>query len=91
MDLRGRLQENRNEILFCYGKNSICITFHAGEMKYNFDSWVVWVNRPIKKCKQTRARYRNNHFGGNIAEIVEEDLRYINITLEKNIKFLSFG
>ena len=41
----------------------------AGEVKYNFVSGVVGVNRPIKKCKQTRTRYRDKHVGDNSAGI----------------------
>ena len=41
------------------------LLFVAGEMKCNFVSEVVGVNRPIRKCKQTKVRYRDKHVGGN--------------------------
>ena len=63
------------------------LIFNVGRMKYNFVSGVVGVNRPIKKYKQTRVRYRNKHVGGNNTGISEEHLHYINITTEKNFNF----
>ena len=45
------------------------LLFIAGEMQCNFVSGVTEVNQPIKKCKQTRARYRDEYVGGNNAGI----------------------
>ena len=45
------------------------LTFIAGEMKYNFVLEMVGLKQPIKKCKQTRARSRKKHVGGNNAGI----------------------
>ena len=41
------------------------LLFTAGQMRYNFVSCVVWV----KKCKQTKARYKDKHVGFNNAGI----------------------
>ena len=45
------------------------LLFIAGEMKCNIVLGVVGVQRPIKKCKQTRARYRDKDVGGKNASI----------------------
>ena len=45
------------------------LLFIAGKMKYNFVLGVVGAKQPIKKCKQTRARGRDRHVGGNNASI----------------------
>ena len=59
--MRPEMKFPRNEISFCQEKSSVYINFHCGR--------VVGVKRPIKKCKQTRARYRAKHVGGNDAGI----------------------
>ena len=51
--MRPEMQYTQNEISFCYEKNVITLLFITGEMKYNFVSRVVGVNRTIKICKQT--------------------------------------
>ena len=38
-------------------------------MKYNFVLQVVGIKKPMKKCKQSKARYRDKHIGGNSAGI----------------------
>ena len=55
---------------FTMKKILLTLLFIADEMKVFFKVLgVVGVNRPIKKCKQTRARYRGNHVGNNNADI----------------------
>ena len=41
----------------------------AGEMKCTFVPEMVGVKRSIKKCKQTRAKYRDKHVEGNSEDI----------------------
>ena len=64
------------------------LLFIAGKMKYNFVSGVIGVNRPINKCKQTRARYREKHVGDNNAGIYWRSFM-LNHHNKKRSKFLS--
>ena len=43
--------------------------FIVDEMKHNFISWVVGVNRCIEKPIQSRARYKDKHVGSNNGSI----------------------
>ena len=63
------------------------LLFIAGEMKCNFALGVFGVKRPIEKCKQTRARYRDKHVGGKIHVFIEKF--YVKSTQEL-IKILNF-
>ena len=62
---------NINGMKFRFAMKNILFTllFIAGEIKYNFVSGVFGVNQPIKKSKQTRARYIDKHVRGNNAGI----------------------
>ena len=53
------------EISICHGKIQFKLLFIATGMKCNFVMGVVDVKQSIKKFKQVRARYKDNHVGGN--------------------------
>ena len=59
--MRPEMQYTQNEISFCYEKNMITLLFITDEMKYNFVSGVVGVNRTIKICKQTIEKSKLEH------------------------------
>ena len=63
--MRPEMKYTRNDISLCHEKNSVYITFYYEQNKYNFALGVAGVNQLIKKCKQTRARYRDKHVRGN--------------------------
>ena len=67
--MRPEMKYTWNEILFCHEKNYDLI---ASEMKYNFVSVVVEVNRPIKIYKQT---IETSILEATVQAFVEEILR----------------
>ena len=67
--MRPKMKYPRNEISICHEKIQFKLLFVATGMKRNFVMGVVDVKQSIKKFKQSRARYKDNHVGGNNAGI----------------------
>ena len=67
--MRPKMKYPRNEISICHEKIQFKLLFIATGMKRNFVMGVVDVKQSIKKFKQSRARYKDKHVGGNNAGI----------------------